>query len=783
MKKKHFFARFNRCIGAAVILVLVLQSTPKLHAQNTENFGNISGLVVSSDGKLVSNIEIELSQNNKKITADTTSKFGFAHIPYGKYKLTIKGLGIKSQIKIIELNADQLDMSTIYLDETAAQLDDVTVYTQTHRNNKNAFDVARMPLSNLENSQVYNVVPKELLTEQIVTTQEGALQNVPGLANIATLGGGGGTMVGFLMRGFNNGSTILRDGISSGYVSLMDMSNVEKLEAIKGPSSTLFGGGIASSYGGVINMVTKQPFEYQKGEITYTTGSYNLSRTTVDFNTPLNQNKTALFRITGAYDNRYTFQQNVKQNTVAFSPNLRLLVNDRLTLDFNLNYYQTHRPILLMGLANNLTIKNVSELNLDPKMSYYNGDLRSNQQTVTAYAKADYKLSDKWTSHTIFSTANSNNNSPYIFLTLTAKDAIARRVYDLPVSSLNTQEFQQNFNGDFKIGKLRNRMLIGLDYFRTYAYSERGNIIMDTINTHLAPTAVPVLNGDKVNAESATTTYSSTQAINNIYSAYVSDVLNLTDNLLVMGSIRVDRYNSVGKYMQTAYSPKFGLVYEILPNHISLFGNYQNGFQNVSGTDSLGNSFKPQKANQLEGGAKFDLADHRFNATVSYYHINVKDIVRTPANAIYGIQDGNIRSQGVELDINANPIDGLFITAGYAYNDIKIVKAANNQGKRPYGTPANVANFWMSYKFKEGIFHNLGIGVGANGASKSFTSDANTITLNGYIVAAASLFYDTQSFRLSAKVDNLANKKYFMYNSYLTAQQPRTITASIAYKF
>jgi iron complex outermembrane receptor protein len=84
-------------------------------------------------------------------------------------------------------------------------------------------------------------------------------------------------------------------------------------------------------------------------------------------------------------------------------------------------------------------------------------------------------------------------------------------------------------------------------------------------------------------------------------SAYVSDVLNITDNLLVMASLRVDSYknddtiingveistkngyaeNKVAGYSQTQFSPKFGLVYEIVKDQISFFANYVNGFKNT----------------------------------------------------------------------------------------------------------------------------------------------------------------------------------------------------------
>src|SRR5690606_14498153 len=75
---------------------------------------------------------------------------------------------------------------------------------------------------------------------------------------------------------------------------------------------------------------------------------------------------------------------------------------------------------------------------------------------------------------------------------------------------------------------------------------------------------------------------------NSSYSAYVSDVLNITPALSAMASLRVDHFVSKGEksdleddFNQTALSPKFGLVYQPILDKVSLFANYMNAFINV----------------------------------------------------------------------------------------------------------------------------------------------------------------------------------------------------------
>jgi iron complex outermembrane receptor protein len=291
------------------------------------------------------------------------------------------------------------------------------------------------------------------------------------------------------------------------------------------------------------------------------------------------------------------------------------------------------------------------------------------------------------------------------------------------------------------------------------------------------------------------------------YAAYVSDVFNITDRLMVMGSIRVDNYHyngvynvmtgttagglgaggiQAGPYTQTAISHKSGLVYEVLKDKMSVFGNYLNGFFNISGSDKNGNAFKPQQGNQWEAGVKADLFEHKIAGTVSYYDIKVDNVLRTdPADANFSIQDGTQYSKGVEVDITANPINGLNIVAGYAYNNSKFTKADSSVlNLRPaLSGPENMFNFWVSYRMTNGPLSGLGLGFGGNIGSMSYQTNTqkSKITIPSYKMFDATVFYDLPKMRLSFKVDNLTSEKAWSVR--LTPQAPSRFLGSLALKF
>src|SRR3546814_20645754 len=91
-----------------------------------------------------------------------------------------------------------------------------------------------------------------------------------------------------------------------------------------------------------------------------------------------------------------------------------------------------------------------------------------------------------------------------------------------------------------------------------------------------------------------------------------------------MVSLRLDHFNTKGDlttdeddYKQTALSPKFGLVYQVLPERFSVFANYMNGFVNVApatvsdinGENPITRTFEAEQANQAEAGINTALFD------------------------------------------------------------------------------------------------------------------------------------------------------------------------------
>jgi iron complex outermembrane receptor protein len=805
----------SKFIGCLLMMFLVHTS----YAQQQN--GSIKGIVKTSDGKPAEFVNIALQGTAKGATVSQSGHYAVNNIKPGNYQLVASFIGLVTQTRQVEVKAGENSIIDFMLQENSQQLNEVVV--SSHKANRFATiksnDVAKMPLSNLENSQVYSTVTSGLMAEQSVFNLDDVLKNVPGISKLwaATDRSGFGNGSSFALRGFQL-NTYLRNGVPANVSTTIDNANIESIEVLKGPSATLFGSAV-TSYGGLINRVTKKPYDHVGGEIGYSAGSYGFNRLTADVNTPLDSAKNLLFRINTALNTQKSWQDAGFHRSVFVAPSLSYKVNDRLSFSFDAELYKsegtTPQTFFFNTTVAQLGVNSADKLNLDYNRSYISNDLVLSSTNLNFSGQMNYKLSDNWTSQTNITVVNTSSYGPmpYFYL-MPGNYQIQRNVWTIDGSD-QTLDIQQNFVGKFNIGSVKNRLLIGVDYYnynanvRYHEFSgtaggQTADDLFDVINT--TGTISNYLNFNKAKVDSA---YANNPAskypyiISNkqyVTSAYVSDVINITDNLIVNAALRIDHFDNAGNYnpvsgttsggfKQTSLSPKFGLIYQVVKDRISLFGNYQNGFTNETGTDYAGKSFKPEQANQLEGGVKLNAFDGKLSGTISYYDIKVSNILRTDQDhPNFSIQNGTQLSRGLEAELIANPFTGFNIVAGYAYNNSKYTNAdANVDGLRPNSSgPVNMANLWLSYRITQGTVKGLGAGFGGNYSGKSLvvsSISAGQFYVPEYTVLNSTVFYDAGKFRLAASVNNLTNKKYWIGWYTVNPQQPRSIIGSIAFRF
>lgn len=788
---------------------------------------SLTGQITLNNNESAESISVVLKGTKYGTTTNEGGNYLLKNIKPGTYTIKVSGVGITTIEKKITVNEGQDLTENFTLNANSEELSEVVINggKTNHYARKETQQVSRLPLKNLENPQVYTTITGEVLKEQVVTNFDDALKNAPGITQLWAATGRGGDGAGYYsLRGFAVQPTIVNGlpGLTNGS---LDPANIDRIEIIKGPSGTLFGSSLIS-YGGLINTTTKRPYKTFGGEVNYTVGSYGLNRVTADLNTPLNDKKTLNFRINSAYNKQNSFQDAGFRESFFIAPSLSYNVNDRLSflvLTEFMSNETTNPTMLFLDRANPLRVHNINELKYDNKRSYTSNELTIKTPSYNIQTQMNYKISDQWTSQTVFSTSSAKSTGNYAYLyegtsSTSITDGIVLARYFTYQDNRNiTTDIQQNFIGDFKIGSLRNRLVVGFDYFKRTA-TDHGSGYFGNGYVYIGDDLQSFNNmvGAQTNGDTGDLTKAGSDAIvgdsprNNsktkqeVISAYFSDVINITPALSAMVSLRGDRFLNGGdtstdadNYNQNALSPKFGLVYQPVIDQVSIFANYMNGFtnvapgENVAGTTRTPKTFDPEHANQFEVGTKLNIFKDKLYATLSYYDIKVTDqvySVRPNATDVTYYQDGGQHNKGFEAEFIANPVNGLNIILGYSYNDATLTRGdADFVGFRPESAGAyNLANLWASYKFTEGLLRGFGLGFGGNyvGDNKIMNrSVSGTFTIPEYTVLNSSLFYNAERFGITLKLNNIANKEIYDGWSTIHPKDPRTFAASFTYRF
>ena len=204
-------------------------------------------------------------------------------------------------------------------DPKAYRVPDATTATKTNT------PIMETPIS-------IQVVPQQVLQDQQATSLARAVDNVSGVRSYNS------TYIGvndqFQLRGFSNGNTYV-DGLKTliGVPGTSTMSNVERVEVLKGPASILYG---RAEPGGIVNIVTKKPQETPHAMVEQLFGSWDSYRTAFDATGPLVKDGSVLYRLTGEIDHHHSFRPFNEARNYWVSPVVQWKIDaaTQITVDF-----------------------------------------------------------------------------------------------------------------------------------------------------------------------------------------------------------------------------------------------------------------------------------------------------------------------------------------------------------------------------------------------------------------------------------------------------------------
>ena len=711
-------------------------------------------------------------------------------------------------------------------------IEDVKLH-KTGNPNKAKLFTTKSNLNPMETPQAIAVVTHEVIEQQQAQQLSDVVRNVNGVYLTSARGS---SQDNFGARGYTFGNeNIFKNGnrINSGIFP--EVSGLERVEVLKGSAAILYGN---VAPGGIVNMVTKKPLFNFGGNVALNYGSWNNIKPTVDVYGALTKNSA--FRVNGSYEYKDSFRDVVNSKKHYFNPSFLFNISDKTQIIIEADYLKHHfTPDFGLG---SIMDQQTGISSFDTGLSrnaFIGANWQYNiAQMATSTITVNHQINSNWNFSSVASYQNYTKDyystERIQWLVNTTNDAVnpERSFYQSINRTYNEQNYgalQFNLNGEFKTGKIKHKLLTGADadYNKADAYTftnSDGKKSFPFNNTSVTYLDRPETwnNVEQMETIKKDVTSIPTQR----FGAYIQDLVDFGKIKLLAGvrfnyletkdrTVKNFANNSetksgVNKLVERAFSPRFGLVYEI-NDKMMAFASYANSFtpnNTGSNTDIQGNPLESSMIDQYEVGLKTNIIKNTLSLNLTAYQIDNDNLAST---AMYD-KDGNInnntnlkilggkaRSRGAELDITGNPTPNLSLVGGVSYNHAEYVKTPDTkgsfvEGERIVRTPAVTANASIFYTLPQYV-KGLRLGVtafytgdrlaGWNNTKYPATNQQNRIVkLKDFTTLDFSVGYQFKKLSIMGKVGNLFDVvDYNVHENYsVNPITPRNFYVTLNYK-
>ncbi|MCF8242938.1 MAG: TonB-dependent receptor [Melioribacteraceae bacterium] len=579
------------------------------------------------------------------------------------------------------------------------------------------------PLRELASS--LSVITSEEISRKQKNNVVDILREVPGISIVQQ--GGPGKLSNVFIRGANPGhALVLIDGVEMNDpstpnniydLSSLQSNNIERIEIVRGPQSTLYG---SDAMAGVINIITKTGGGKQKLNISTEGGSNNYYKAGINasgsysvFNYLVNISRLSTDGISSISSKYGNVETDKFQNDMV---NAKLGMNIINNLKLNLNYRYSYSKS---------DLDQFDRLGDDPNFYYnleeqlYKGELN--------YDIPQLGWEQKFSASFLRRLTHSG-------------DAVDDVRPD--VSSYNyTHAAKTKFDWQNTIDILKNnRFTLGIetelekantDYYSTSAWGEYNSFF-------------PV-------SRARTTGY------------YLHDQINLFNSLFSTIGIRYDDHERFGGV--TTY--RFATAYYISKTNTKVKFTYGTGFKAPSlyylNDPMFGNpELRPEKSRGWDAGIEQFFANQNISIGVTYFYSNFSDLFGFDEN-FKTINIAEARSSGIEAFVNFKLIPKIDINANYTFNETEDVSPESADYEMPLLRRAkHTANLSVNYQFNEELNFNASARYKGKRDDKDFsTFPVSRVALSDYTLFNFAASYKIYDFlKITGRIENIFDKYY-----------------------
>ena len=635
--------------------------------------------------------------------------------------------------------------------------------------------------------QAVSVIPATVLDDLRSPRIEKALDYAGGVARQNDFGGL--TMYEYSIRGLTT-SEFYKDGFSvnRGYMNPQDPSNVERIDVLKGPASSLYGRG---DPGGTINIVSKRPQNDRFARLDLSAVRWDRYRSSLDVNTLLDDEGTMLYRMNLAVEDNKSFRDYRSSERQFFAPAFSWELSPQTRLLVQAEVIRSSQVFDRGVVAPNDHLGSVSRSDFFGEPG--DGEIDNNNESLQA--EIEHDLNASWTVRLASHYKQGRLNGGATEASFLADDArTLNREYRYRDFDWQDSITQLELRGLVYTGDIEHNLLIGTEYER-YAKDER---LMRTRPISTIDIREPVY-GQPRPLFSVGPGGRSTDRHELVHSRSLNlqDQMRLSEKLFGVIGARYDHYehrldNEVtGTRTEQTHekiTPRIGALYQLTPE-VGVFANASQSFKPNTGAPrpGTGTSFDPEEGVGYEAGFKFDLLDSRLGMTVAAFHLTKENVLTAdPADSTYQIAAGEVRSRGIDLQLTGQLTDEVRVIGAYAYVDAEVTKDNTlASGSRLLNVPEHSGSLLGVYEFLDGGLKGLELGGGVNyvGDRSGNVADSG-FELPGYTtVDLLARYKATQDLTLGANLNNAFDRTYYersYSNVWVMPGAPRNLSLSLS---
>ncbi|MEO5818968.1 MAG: TonB-dependent siderophore receptor [Vicinamibacteraceae bacterium] len=646
-----------------------------------------------------------------------------------------------------------------------------------------------------ETPQTIQVIPRQVMEAQGVTTLSEALRNVPGISLQAGEGGGASSTTGdmFNLRGFSANNSLFVDGVRDDGLIARDVFNLEQVEVFLGPTGTDVGRGNAAGY---VNMTTKTPAVQTRYAGMATLGTADQRRVSIDLNQAAPVGKpgswlagTALRLNALKQDSGVPGRDEVRLRSQAVAPSLalglgthtRIAAGGQFTEQDNVPDYgipggawqesrlapttvQSPQPVDQSNFYGT-PAADYDRVSQDSTFARLEHDLRP-----TLQLKHQFRHNKAHRAALISTVQN-----PAAYDAVTGQVTVARQGNERE-NRITANQTSVSTVG--RTGQASHALTGTLEFTRESQFTPTlaGFGTRSTADIYHPDVNTPVAGVDVTRTGAFSDGQADTVALS------VFDAIDIGPRLQLTGGLRVERYDATFlardaagvattdvDVADTLVSGKIGLLYKLTDqgNAYVSFGNTKTppGTANFALSAQANNqnnpNTDPQISRNLEVGTKWNFYGSRLSLTGAAFRTKNENVIfSVDATAVPPVfnQDDAQEVTGVSLGIAGRVVRAWDVTANLAYLDSEnLSQNAANNGRRLTLAPVFSGSVWTTYTTP----WRLSVGGGVRFIGDVFINAGNTIQAPGYALVDAMATYDvSRHVSLRLNVYNLTDESY-----------------------